>query len=77
MTTATLLSRPVAPAAPGRLDQICAACFGDIEGESDTGLYCAQCACRRCGEDATGSAGHDGYCGGCAAMLDVGGFFGH
>lgn len=75
MTSATLLIRPVAPATDER-DLICVACFAAIDGPSDTGLYCVACACRRCGEDASGSGGHDGYCLHCAPALDEAGFFG-
>lgn len=76
MTSATLLIRPVAPAAGDERDLICVACFGPIGDASDTGLYCAHCACHRCGEDAAGSGGHDGYCEHCAPALDAAGFFG-
>lgn len=78
MTTATLLFPPVAPVHEAQLGTSCAACFASIEGPSDTGLYCAHCACHRCGEDATGSASEAGYCEHCAATLEVElvGFFG-
>ena len=76
MTSATLLIPPVAPADRAGVATICAVCFGEIVGSSDTGFYCASCACHRCGEDATGGDAHDGYCAGCAATLEATGFFG-
>ncbi len=75
MTSATLLPRPVAPATSER-DLICVACFEVIDGPSDTGLYCAHCACHRCGEDATGADAIGGYCGHCAPTLELSGFLG-
>lgn len=75
MTSATLLIRPVAPATEDERDLICAACWHAIDGASDTGLYCAHCACHRCGEDATGSGGHDGFCEHCAPALEAAGYF--
>jgi len=76
MTSSALLIPPAAGASWAGESTICAACFGEISGPSDTGLFCASCACHRCGEDATGSDATDGYCVHCAATLEVAGFFG-
>lgn len=71
MTAALLLREPVATPLRVVAPLTCVACLGTIDGPSDTGLYCAHCACHRCGEDATGAAAAHGYCDGCAADLAV------
>ncbi|MBO9533541.1 MAG: hypothetical protein J7513_11260 [Solirubrobacteraceae bacterium] len=72
MSSSTLIRRTVRLRfAPVPLS--CVACFG----EHDTGgLYCAKCACQRCGDDATSSAAQEGYCEPCSAALEADGFFG-
>lgn len=76
MTTATLIRRPVARPAWRPVTTSCVACFGAIDGPSDTGLFCSACACHRCGEDATGSDALGGYCAHCVATLELEGLFG-
>lgn len=72
MSSATLIRSAPKPRR-GALRRSCVACFGE---HATGGLYCAACACRRCGDDATGTGGWEGYCERCSAALEADGFFG-